>query len=67
MSKQAIKIKLYDLIERAVQDGIASGWHRAHKHTDNPTEHEIKKQIERGIMGELSDYIDFSPDAESSF
>ena len=45
-----MKVKMYPLIERLVEEGIDAGWNRAHKHTDTPDEEAIKRCIEQYIM-----------------
>tara|TARA_R110000737_G_scaffold80509_1_gene112713 strand:+ start:34 stop:210 length:177 start_codon:yes stop_codon:yes gene_type:complete len=45
-----MKVKIYPLIERLVEQGIDAGWNRAHKHTDTPIEETIKHCIEQYIM-----------------
>lgn len=42
------------MVSRAVEDGVTSGWYRAHKHTDTPVPEAIKCEIENAIMNELS-------------
>lgn len=45
-----MKVKMYPLIERLVDESIEAGWRYAHKHTDSPTEDTIKHGIQRYIM-----------------
>lgn len=54
-----MKFKAYQLIERAVEEGVNYGYNRAHKHTDTPTEATLKGLITEAIMSELCDIIDF--------
>jgi len=54
-----MKIKMYPLIERIVEEGIDAGWNRAHKHTDNPIEETVKSCIEEYIMNGFDEYFDF--------
>lgn len=54
-----IKFKTYQLIERAVEDGLAYGYRKAHKHTDNPDEETLKQLILDAIMQEFSEIINF--------
>jgi hypothetical protein len=35
------------------------GWNRAHKHTDQPEDHDIREQIERAVMNEICEWFDF--------
>lgn len=54
-----MKVNAYAVLCRAVEEGIAIGWMRAHKHTDKPTELEIKDQIEQAVMGAICEYFEF--------
>lgn len=55
-----IKFKTHALIERAVEAGVYGGYHRAHKHTNDPTEDYLVEQIVHYIMLELDEIIDFN-------
>lgn len=57
--KHKPKVNLYHIISRAVEEGIAYGYNRAHKHTDTPDEFTLKDQVEQAVMNTLSDVIDF--------
>jgi hypothetical protein len=46
-------------MERCVEDGVAYGYRRAFKHTDNPPEEVILDSIVSGVMLELSAWFDF--------
>lgn len=59
MSKQLITVKLFNLIERAVEEGARYGYTRAHKHTDEPEEETIITEITTHIMNELSEIIEW--------
>ncbi len=54
-----IRFKTYRLIERAVEEGIAYGYQRAHKHHDNPGKDHIAIEIEQAVMASLDEIIDF--------
>lgn len=54
-----VKIDPYPIIERAVGDGCSFGWHRAHKHVDNPSEDAIQSAIVDSIMLNLSEIMIF--------
>ena len=57
-----MRIKMYELIERIVEQGTEAGYNRAHKHTDTPDEATIKQCIERYIMQHFDDYFVFDPE-----
>lgn len=52
-------IDLYKIIDRAVEEGVAYGYRRAHKHTDKPSEQAIREQIKQAVMNELSEVIEW--------
>jgi len=54
-----MKFKAYQLIERAVDEGINYGYQRAYKHTDNPSEALIKGEIYNAVMNSISEIVDF--------
>lgn len=58
--KQTLEIKLYDLISRAVSEGISIGWNRAHKHTEEPSVGHIVETLEMEVMNALCEIIEFS-------
>ena len=57
-----MKVKIYQLIERIVEQGTEAGYNRAHKHTDTPEEATIKQCIEQYIMNGFDDAFLFGPE-----
>ena len=53
-----MKVRAYDVLRRAVEEGAAYGWRRAHKHTDAPGEDAIVDQIVLGVLNEVCEYFD---------
>jgi hypothetical protein len=45
------------VLEVAVEDGVARGWNRAHKHVDSPDESSIRQAIAECVLGEISDWF----------
>lgn len=45
--------KTYQLLDRCIDDGIAMGFTRAHKHDSRPSEDNIKQNIHREVMNEI--------------
>jgi hypothetical protein len=54
-----VSVKVYEVIRRAVEEGVAYGYQRAFKHTDTPSEETIKEQIEHAVMNAVSEVIDY--------
>ena len=57
-----IKFRSYKIISRAVEEGVAYGYQRAHKHTDTPSEELMKQEIEDAVTQALDEVIDFEKD-----
>ena len=60
-----MRVRAYDVLRRAIEEGIEYGWRRAHKHTDTPDDEAIKEQILTGILNEVSEYFDFDDEVRS--
>jgi len=54
-----MKPKFYELLDKCIEDGINSGWQRAHKHIETPDAVWIKEQMHQAIMFEISEWFDF--------
>ena len=59
-----MRVKMYPLIERLVEEGIEAGWSRAHKHTDTPYGDAIKDTIQRYIMQGFDETFEFNQEEE---
>ena len=55
-----MKVKTLVILEMAINVGIKRGWHRAHKHVENPNEASIRDNIEECVMSEIYEYFTFS-------
>lgn len=54
-----IKWNAYAVLERAVEEGLAYGWQRAHKHTDKPSEDTIRCAIAEAVMNAIGEVMMF--------
>ena len=52
----------YRVLEDAVESGVDWGWMHAHKHTDTPSEEQIKDSIRMDVMNEISERFRFGVD-----
>jgi hypothetical protein len=59
-----MKVRAYPVLCRAVEEGVAYGWQRAHKHIDTPDAETLKEQIVTAVLNEVCQYFDFDDDAE---
>jgi hypothetical protein len=60
-----MRVRAYDVLRRAIEEGVEYGWRRAHKHTDTPDEETIKDQIVTGILNEVCEIFDFDDEVRS--
>lgn len=58
-SKQNIRLNLYHILSRAVEEGASTGVRLAFKHTDIPSQEAIIEAVENSIMCALCDVIEF--------
>ena len=61
-----LKPKTYTILSDCIDIGVDIGWNRAHKHTDEPSEGEIKQQIARNIMIEILEKFDIIDESENN-
>lgn len=54
-----MKPKMYHILNVAIEEGVRQGWHRAHKHDENPTEGAIIEHIEDAVMSAIHEYFTF--------
>ncbi len=57
--KASVKVDAYEVICRAIEEGIGYGWNRAHKHTAHPSEEEIRAAMYNAISNELCEVLKF--------
>ena len=53
----AVRLNAWEILSRAVEEGVASGWRRAHKHDDHPGEETISECIRTAVMDSISEVI----------
>lgn len=54
-----LKVNTYAVLEECIEIGIDGGMNRAYKHTDNPTEEQIKEELLRYIMLQICEKFKF--------
>lgn len=55
----AIHVNAYRVVAEAVEAGVAYGWNRAHKHTDEPFPEDTRRAIADAVMSELCEWLKF--------
>jgi hypothetical protein len=58
-----MKVRAYSVLRRAVEEGVAYGWRRAHKYSEEPDATSIEEQIVTAVLNEVCEYFDFDDDA----
>jgi len=54
-----MRFKKYNIISRAIEEGLECGWNRAHKHEECPPKGQIVEHLMTNIMHALDEVIDF--------
>ena len=54
-----LKVNTYTVLSECIEIGIDGGMNRAYKHTDNPTEEQIKEELLRYIMLQICEKFEF--------
>ena len=61
-----MKFKAYDLISRAVDEGVERGMARAYKHIDRPAREDIISVIQDEVMASLGEIIEWENETISN-
>ncbi len=54
-----VRVNTYAVIARAVEEGVAYGLTRAHKHTNRPSREMLQEAIERAVLNDLCEVLQF--------
>jgi hypothetical protein len=54
-----MKPKTYPILVDAVENGVKYGYHRAHKHNDNPDQDQITDAIISAVINEICEWFEF--------
>ena len=60
----SIRVRAYEVMQRAVEEGFAQGYRRAFKHTDTPPPDVIEEQVVSAIMGCIWEVFSFDTPKE---
>lgn len=60
----SLKVDVYAVLDRAVEEGLAYGWRRAHKHVDNPSEDAIREAMQNAVMDAICGVFKFDDNSE---
>lgn len=58
-----MKFKARELIERAVEEGVAFGINCSYKYTDDPSPETIRDNVEREVMSAIEAVLDLAGEA----
>ena len=59
MVKRQLRLKLYTVISRAVEEGVAYGVNRAFHYSDAPSVEALRDHVDREVMNALDEVIDY--------
>jgi hypothetical protein len=57
-----MKPKIFAILDRAIEEGVRRGYHRAFKHVEKPTDEAIMDSIENAVMASICEFFTFDLD-----
>jgi hypothetical protein len=54
-----MRVKTYEVLSRAVEEGVMHGWRRAYKHTEAPNEQAVQQAVIEGAMEAICEVFSF--------
>ena len=57
-----MKPKFRLILEQAIDEGVAYGYHRSFKHNEDPTPEAIIENIQEAVMSKMYEYFIFEED-----
>lgn len=58
-AKASVKINAYEVMARAVEEGVSYGTRRAFKHTDTPSLELIEQEVQLAVLNSLCEVFGF--------
>ena len=55
-----MRLRAYDIVTRAVEEGVELGMSRVYKYSEAPTRESLVESIEREVKSNLCDVINFN-------
>ena len=62
----SLKPKTYPILVEAVENGVKYGYHRAHKHNDNPDRDQVTDAVINAVLNEIFEWFDIDDGLHSS-
>lgn len=59
-----MRVKTYEVLGRAVEEGASRGYSRAYKYSDSPSETTLLDEVTSAILAEICEYFDFDDEQE---
>ena len=56
-----MKVKEHLVVEECIMNGVERGFSRAYKHTDSPSNDDIKESIYQAVLSEFNECFDYEP------
>ena len=56
---ERMSVRAYPMLVRCIEEGVAYGYRRAHKHTDLPTEEGMQEEIAQAVLSSICEYFAF--------
>lgn len=60
-----MRVRVYEVLVRAIDEGVSTGMHRAHKHTDTPTREAIEDAVSNAVVDAICEVFSFDDEQPS--
>lgn len=65
ISSETLVVKVWPVLQEAVEAGVNYGWHRAYKYTDTPDPETVRSEIQQAVMNALAERFDIASESQS--
>lgn len=55
--RKGMHARTYSVLSMAVEDGVNYAWGKAHKHSDDPTEEQVKSAMIDAVLSSIGDWF----------
>ena len=62
---KTFKINAFEVITRAIEEGVDAGWRRAYKYSEAPPENEVKEAMIESVINAITEVVIFDENSEA--
>lgn len=58
-ARGGVRVRAFEVMARAIEEGVAYGWNRSRKHTDEPEPDHVRGEIEAAVLNAIREVFVF--------